>query len=290
MNKDVVTRRDFGRQLIVAGVAASLSAVSLPGCSPQTKKKLPIALQLYTVRELMKDDFPGTLKKVADIGYQAVEFAGFGGLAVHEVKKLLVDLQLECAGSHVGFEQLESGLESTLAFHQEIGCQYIVCPSMPASLVEKGVEGISVFAAKLNEIGAKLKEVGVQLCYHNHSFEFKEIEGRLLIDRLFSAADPQYVKAEVDVYWVQHGNQDPVAFLRKYAGRCPLLHMKDMTSGEKKTFAPVGTGILDMRGIIRAAKETGAVWYIVEQDRSEEPILQAIATSLKNLQELLRQG
>ncbi len=289
MNGNPITRRDFGKQLMVAGAAATLSASFLQGCGSRTKSKLPIALQLYTVRDLMKDDFPGTLTQVAKIGYQAVEFAGFGGLSVQEVKKLLTDLQLECAGSHVGFEQLESGLESTLAFHQEIGCKYVVCPSMPGSLAEKGVEGIREFAAKLNEIGAKLKEAGVQLCYHNHSFEFKMVEDKLLIDHLFAAADPQYVRAEVDVYWVQHGGQDPAAFLRKYAGRCPLLHMKDMTGGEKKTFAPVGTGILDMRGIVRAAKETGAVWYIVEQDRSEEPILQAIATSLKNMKELLQE-
>ncbi len=290
MKENSLTRRDFGKQLLAAGAAATLSTAILPGCGSQRNEKLPIALQLYTVRDLMKSDFPGTLKQVAQVGYQAVEFAGFGGLAEQEIKRLLTDLQLECAGSHVGFEQLESGLESTLAFHQEIGCKYIVCPSMPGGFVEKGVEGIKEFAAKLNEIGAKLKEADVQLCYHNHSFEFKMVEDKLLIDHLFAAADPQYVKAEVDVYWVQYGNQDPVAFLRKYAGRCPLLHMKDMTGGEKKTFAPVGTGVLDMHGIVRAAKETGAVWYIVEQDRSEEPILQAIATSLKNMQRLLRQG
>ena len=118
----------------------------------------------------------------------------------------------------------------------------------------------------------------MQLCYHNHDFEFKKANGKYLLDYLFESADPELVKAEVDVYWVRHGGEDPVHHLRKYRGRCSSLHMKDMTRDNRKTYAPVGTGQLNFPEIIRTAKEIGAVWFVVEQDEADQPVLDAISS------------
>jgi sugar phosphate isomerase/epimerase len=159
---------------------------------------------------------------------------------------------------------------------------------MPKEWRGKGAEGFRAFAERLNVIGEKARQAGMRLCYHNHSLEFKKADGKYLLDILLDAADPKLVGAEVDVYWVKHGGDDPVAFITRHAGRCPLIHMKDMTGGSEPTDTPVGTGILDMKGIIRVSRKAGARWFIVEQDTPKQPILGAVETSLKNMRELLK--
>jgi sugar phosphate isomerase/epimerase len=289
MKEHTIARRDFDRRILANSASLWLSAMAIEGCFPILKEKLPhIALQLYTVRDLAGNDFPGTLEKVAKIGYKAVEFAGFWGQSAKEVRKLLDDLDLKCISSHADFEQLQNRLAETLDFHQQIGCPFIVCSTIPVAWRQNGAEGFKRFGTRLSEIGAQIKKSGMQLCYHNHDFEFKIEEEKFLIDHFLDSADPDLVKAEVDVYWIQYGGADPIDFLRDHSGRCPLLHIKDMTAGEKRAFAPVGTGILNMPGIMRAAPKAGAVWYIVEQDQADGDMLQAITVSLKKIKALLK--
>lgn len=285
MKEYQMTRREFTKGLLAAATVMGLTGYIGMGCRKSTLDL--VALQLYTLRDLTKDDFSGTLKKVAEIGYDAVEFAGFGGLTAKEVRQLLDDLGLVSVASHEGFERLEKDLEERIEYNLEVGNKFIVCPSMPGEWRETGVDGFKQFGEKLNILGEKMKKAGMQLGYHNHNFEFEKVDGKYLYDYLFEATDPELVKAQVDVYWVQYGGEDPIAHLKKYAGRCPLLHMKDMTADEEPTFAPVGAGILDMKGIIQTARETGVEWFIVEQDRTQQPVLEAIAISLKNMRQLL---
>ena len=152
---------------------------------------------------------------------------------------------------------------------------------------QEGAKSFKEFGEKLTAIGAKCKEAGLQLCYHNHSFEFEQVDGKYGLDILFDAADPELVQAEVDVYWVQHAGEDPAELIRRYLNRCPLLHMKDIADDEEKSFAEVGEGILDFEAIIEASNVGGTQWYIVEQDRCKNPPLESIATSLKNLRGML---
>ncbi len=290
MAKFSMTRRRFAKRLIFAG--AGLKALRLGAVDPGVPRpgnpgETPISLQLYTVRNLAEKDFPGTVAQVAKIGYDAVETGEPKGFSSKEVKKIFSDLGLRCSGVHESFERLEGELPSVIAYNLEIGNQYVVCSYMPESYQKRGVEGFKEFGRKLETIGASVKKERLQLCYHNHDFEFKKVDGKYLLDSLFAAADPILVKAEVDVYWVQHGGEDPIAHLRKYAGRCPLLHIKDMTKDDRRTFAPVGTGRLDLKGIVKAARAGGAVWFIVEQDETEQPVLEAIELSLKNLRQIL---
>lgn len=285
-----ITRREFTKKAIVAGAAMELlgSKVNARPSASENAGRTPVALQLYTVRTLTEKDYSGTLEKVARIGYDAVEFGGFGGLSSKQIKKLLDDLGLQSAGSHVDIAELESELTKIIDFHLEIGAHYIICPYMPEPVQEEGVRGFQEFGKRLEKIGEPVKKAGLQLCYHNHNFEFKKANGKYLLDYLFESADPELVKAEVDVYWVKRGGEDPVAHLRKYRGRCSSLHMKDMTRDDRKTYAPVGTGQLNFPEIIRTAKEIGAVWFVVEQDEADQPILDAISISLKNMRQMLK--
>ncbi len=288
MGGESISRRDFTGKLtgsaLGIGCLAGLRSVSVEAAS---KHPLPIGLQLYTVRDLAAKDFTGTLREVAKMGYDGVEFAGYGGLSADELRKRIDDLGLLCAGTHEGFERLEKNLNEVIEYNKTIGNRFLVCPSMPEEWRNKGADGFKAFGEKMNAIGERAAQSDMQLCYHNHSFEFKEENGQLLIESLLLASDPKLVQSEVDVYWVKYADQDPAAWIRRHSGRCPLIHMKDMAK-EDRSFAPVGTGILDSKGVIKAARANNAAWYIVEQDSSKRPILGEVATSLKNLRQLLK--
>lgn len=247
--------------------------------------EIPIALQMYTLRDETARDFVGTVRKVAEIGYAGVEFAGTGGLGAAELRRLLDDLNLRPAGSHTPLESLEKELNAVLDFNQTIGNEFVVCPWLPESR-RQNADAYRALAEALNRIGAACRDRGLQLCYHNHAFEFERFDGRYGLDILLDATDPNLVKAEVDVYWVKKGGLDPAAYLRQYPGRCPLVHLKDMAGDEAGSFAEVGEGTLDWPSIFAASETGGARWYIVEQDRCQRPPLESIAISLRNLRSM----
>jgi sugar phosphate isomerase/epimerase len=243
---------------------------------------VPVAVQLYTLREELKRGFVGVLREVAEIGYAGVEFAGYGGLSAADLKAALDEFGLKAAGSHVALAQLESELDQVIEYNLAIGNRNIVCPWLP----EERRNNYGKLAESLNAIGRKLKENGLQLFYHNHAFEFDRFEGRHGLDILFAETDPDLVKAELDVYWVKRGGVDPVAYLKGLGGRCPLVHLKDMAAGPEQRFAPVGTGTIDFEALFEVADDT-AEWYIVEQDLTYgKPALEEIRLSLQNLRTL----
>jgi sugar phosphate isomerase/epimerase len=240
--------------------------------------QIPVGVQLYTLRDEMSTDFLGTLRKVADIGFAGVEFAGFGGLSAREIKAALDDLNLRPAGAHVGLDGLQD-LPAVIDFHLEIGNRYIVMPWATAD----GAAGWRELAKTLDGIGQDLKRHGIQLCYHNHAHELAPVDGVTPLDLIFATADAENLQAELDLYWVKKGGVDPVAYLNCYAGRVPLVHFKDMAADADGSFAEVGTGILDWPTIARAAQAAGAEWFIVEQDVCTRPALESVAISLTNL-------
>jgi sugar phosphate isomerase/epimerase len=288
MNGQSMNRRDFSKSLLAAGAALTLPVAFGTGCGePAIKTENLVGIQLYTLREFAREDFPGTIKKVAEMGYDAIEFAGFGDLSAPDVKKMMADLGLVTAGSHEGFEGLDTKLDERIAFNLGIKNPNMVCPSMSGQFREGGVDGFKLFAEKLNDIGEKIKQAGMQFYYHNHAFEFEKVDDRCLFSYLLQGTDPNLVKLEVDLYWVKKGGEDPIEFIKKHADRSLMLHMKDMTAGEEPTFAPVGTGILDFPGIVKTAREIGVKWFVVEQDSSIGNILEEVEISLKNMKKLL---
>ncbi|MDQ2799941.1 MAG: sugar phosphate isomerase/epimerase, partial [Armatimonadota bacterium] len=189
--------------------------------------KLPIALQLYTLRDQTAQDFSGTIRKVADIGYAAVELAGHGDLSIRELVSLLQDNHLRVAGSHVGIEAMEQDIAQVIDENLALGNRYVVVPYLSEDR-RQGADGYKRTAETLNGLGETLRSNALSLCYHNHDFEFqKQDNGELGIDILLQNTDPALVKAEVDTYWVLVGGQDPVEFVQKYRGRVPLMHLKD---------------------------------------------------------------
>lgn len=244
--------------------------------------KIPIGVQLYTVREEMQKDFIGTLKKIKEIGYEGVELAGYGGFTAEQLKEHLAEIGLRVTGSHIKIERLQDHLEEEIAYNKALKNEYLVCPW----LKWEDEEECLLWAKKLNEIGKRVKEAGLQLCYHNHAHELKKINGRYGLDIFFEALDSELVKAEVDTFWIQHGGLDPQKYLKQYQGRCPLIHIKDMKDKESKAFAAVGEGIMDMEGIIKTAMDIGTKWIVVENDQPVPTGLVNIEQSMKNLQQM----
>lgn len=245
---------------------------------------IPIALQLYTLREETQKDFIGTLEKVAEIGYEGVEFAGYGGLKASELRKTLDKLGLKAAGSHVGIELLKNNLEEVIDYNLEIGNKYIVCPWNEYKSREDYIETAKLF----NKIGEKCREKGLEFCYHNHNHEFEIYDGEYGLDILYKNTDKDLVKAEIDAYWVTYAGVDPVEYLKKFSNRLPLIHLKDMDK-EDRSFTEIGNGIINFKEVIKIAKENGVKWLIVEQDVCKRPPIESVKISFENLKKILEE-
>jgi len=238
--------------------------------------KISVGLQLYTVRDECAKDFAGTLKKVAEIGYKGVELAGTHSLSGTEIKKMLDDLGLKCVGNHMSVER---DLKKTIDLNTELGCSYVWGPCIPGDKLPKDEAECIAMAAYANKVGAELKEGGIHLYYHNHSGEFKKIKGKYILDWLYENTDPELLLAQIDVMWAQYADIDPASYIRKYAGRCPLIHIKDMDAN--RSFTEVGEGILDFNSIFSVCDESGVKWYIVEQDVCKRPAIESARMSFE---------
>jgi sugar phosphate isomerase/epimerase len=242
---------------------------------------IPVALQLYTVRDALAKDFTGTLEKVAKMGYAGVEFAGYGGISAGTLREHLERLELLPAGSHVSLELLEKDLDGVIVFNAELGNPYIVCPYAEindAASVEK-------YAALFNEMGEKVQAAGLEFFYHNHSHEFAKVNGDFALDFLFARTDPSLVEIEFDTGWIHSAGADPVKYIERYAGRCPLVHLKDMKA-DRKTPTEIGSGSVDVTGIVHAAEMNAVEWLIVEQDSCQGSSLESARISLQNMKKM----
>lgn len=255
-----------------------------------------LAYQIYSAREEAEKDLLLVLKELKNIGYDGVEFAGFYGHSADEVLAFLNQAGLRALSSHVPFDAIKSDPEGTIAYHKKIGCAFIAVPYLDDA-TRPGAKG---FAATIREIcafGKMCKEAGITLLYHNHDFEFIEISGQYGLDFLYDAVPAEYLQTELDTCWVNIAGEDPSAFIRKYAGRCPVIHLKDFVGSRQGLealyaliqengmddievkaskienafdFRPVGHGVQDIPSIIKAGLESGAKWFVIEQDRSSE--------------------
>ena len=245
-----------------------------------------LGLQLYTVRDALKADHVGTLTQVKQIGYDAVEVAGGMPGGPVEFRKLLEGLGLRVAGVHVGFGQLQANPTECTDLARAIGTLEVVCSSIPRERTET-LEDWLAGAEVLEKAGEACRADGVRLSYHNHSFEFLKFDDRYALDLLYEHTSPENLCAELDTYWIKHGGEDPVAYLRRYAGRCPILHLKDMADDQERSFTEIGRGILDWQAIHRAALDAGVEWYCVEQDVCRGDPLESARISAQFIREHL---
>ncbi|SFV04683.1 sugar phosphate isomerase/epimerase family protein [Alicyclobacillus macrosporangiidus] len=245
-----------------------------------------IALQMYTLKEECKVDLHGTLAKIEEIGYEAVELAGTWGLSVEEAGRLLKKFRLRVASAHVPFVQLETQLETVLKEQEQLGNRHIVCPSVPVER-RQTEDDYKRIALILNEVGRRCAESGFIFSYHNHNWELTKFGDRTGLDILFEQTDPDWVKAELDVYWLKKGGEDPVEWLARLGPRTLLVHLKDMTLDEEQFFAELGTGGVDLVSVVREGHRYGVEWWIVEQDRCRRPALESVNISLRYAREYL---
>lgn len=243
---------------------------------------IPVALQLYTLREETSKDFIETLKKVADLGYKGVEFAGFGGFSALDLRGYLDAFGLKPVGAHISVEELKNNLDHVIEYNVQLGNKYIVCPWASYETKEDYIK----MADLLAKVGAKIKEAGLQLCYHNHAFELQSFEGEYGLDIMYNKVAAEHLMAEVDTYWIAYAGLNPVEYLAKYSGRTPLIHIKDMEDSEKREFAEIGTGTIDIKAIAKQAERNGVEWLIVEQDVCKREPLDSVRISINNLRKM----
>lgn len=236
-----------------------------------------LGIILNTVGAEMDADYVSTLKQLKKIGYTFIE-AGYYGESADDYYALLSDIGLKSIAFGANLDQLEDDLGSLVKIAKSLHTPYLVCYypwnydwEKRAELISR--EGAFEAAAKLNSIGKKCKEAGLQLVFHNHDIEFVEFDdGSTAFDIMMENTDPAYVAAEMDVYWVTKGGSDPVEQLEKYSGRIPLLHIKDMADNEEKGFECVGQGTIDFERIVKAANTNGVTHLIIEHDKPNDGI------------------
>ncbi|MGD0582692.1 MAG: TIM barrel protein [Bacteroidales bacterium] len=264
-------------------------------------KSFGIGLQLYTIRDAMDKDVPGSLKKVSDTGYKYVELAGykdgkFYGYEPAEFRKLVEGLGMVILSSHTQVEAAGITLENAKKMaedHAKVGTKYCIQPWVVPE-ARKPLSNWHKMAADWNEVGKIMKASGIQFGYHNHNFEFADLEGKKpYFDVLLPELDKDLVTMEMDLFWVTKAGQDPVEIFKKFPGRFQLFHMKDMFTKESpffstegvKDFAPVGAGVIDFKRILAAKDIAGLKYMIVEQDsRGGNPTpFEDIKTSITNL-------
>lgn len=247
---------------------------------------LPIALQLYTVRDTLTADLEGTLKKVAQIGYKNVEIAGTYGKTAAEFRTLLNSFGLTPIGMHAGLPVLTGeALDKTLSDAKALGVHYIACSFSSKYTHDDYVKG----AAELAEAADKAAPQGINICYHNHSFEFiADAQGKRGMDTIYDSTKGSKLQAELDIYWAQLGGDKPLDWMKKLAGRLPLLHVKDMEKSEERSFAEVGTGTVDIKAAVEYAAQIGVKHLIIEQDRNwKGSPLESAKLSFDNLTKIL---
>jgi sugar phosphate isomerase/epimerase len=228
-----------------------------------------LGVQLYTLRDLTATDMPGTLRRVAEIGYRNVELAGWGNSNPREIRSTLDELGLRAPSAHIPIDRLEQNLDGVLDDLRTLGCEYAIVPWIGEEL-RGGAERGRDLAERLNRIGAALRGSDVRLAYHNHDFEFAADGDTTFWHTLAANTDPALMDFELDVYWVAVAGYDPSDLLQQFRDRVALVHLKDRSPGPNGTFAPVGSGTLAWRSILEAAEN--ARWLIVEQDRSDDPL------------------
>ncbi len=244
-----------------------------------------IGIQLYTIRQAAAEDFDAALGRVAEIGYTAVEFAGFQGLSAATVKGLLDKHGLKAASAHVPLADFRDRLDGVVDDLATIGAEWGIIPWVSPD--DRSEEAMLAIANAFDAYAERLQGAGIKFAYHNHEFEFSEktASGKTLFDTMVEITTPGLVYFELDAFWAAVGGFDPAKVISDNADRIGLVHLKDAPEGgvERGKDVPFGEGALDWDGILAAARSAGVSWYITEQDNpNPDDPFGDVATSLRN--------
>jgi len=257
-------RRTFIKQLVAAGLvigSGALSSLAFAATQPR------LGIQLYTVRDLLQQDVRATLQLLAELGYQELEFAGLYDKTPTAVATWLKELGLTAPAGHVLLKPMLEDTHRVIDEALTLGHRYLVMPYLFEHERNNGLQSYQQLAEQLNRIGEQCQKSGISLAYHNHDFEFAAEEGTKPYDVLLTQTDAKLVKMEIDLYWAAKMNIDVTALFRRYPGRFPLWHMKDMNA--EGGFADLGQGIIDFSPVVQAAELAGLQHAFVERDVSD---------------------
>jgi len=278
----MTTRRNFIKNTSAA--AATIALIQPLDIFRLIKSKY-IGIQLYTVRNELEKDFDATLAKIAEIGYNAVETAGYSDGKFYnkspvEFKKYMKGYGLKPLSSHANV-QLQ-GLDQMIESHVETGMDYLVKPSINGKR-RTSIDAYKKVAEEFNIIGEKCKKSGLRFGYHNHSFEFKKMEGQIPYDVLIENTDPKLVTFEMDTYWVKRGGYEPIDYIKKYPGRFELFHIKDMEKSASNDSTEIGSGVIDFKQIFAESQMSGMKYFFLEQESFKMPVFESLLKSYKYL-------
>src|SRR6266581_9478975 len=275
-----VNRREFVQTMTAIGATTLFCKVPRTAHSARLEK---VGLQLYTVRDKMKEDFEATLARVAEIGYKEVEFAGYFDHTPADVRAILDRHGLSAPSTHIMLAELDAW-KASLDTAKAVGHEYIVVPWIPQEK-RMTLDGWKRVAADFNRAAQEAHDAGLQFGYHNHDFEFPKLEGQVPYDVLLQNTDPKLVQLEIDLYWMTKGGQDPLDYFARWPGRIPLVHVKDSQGAPEHKMADVGQGKIDWKRIFAKREQAGIKHFFVEHDQPPQPF-DDIATSYKYLKGL----
>lgn len=278
----MTTRRDVLRQ--GAGLAA-LAAIPRFLAAAPGGKKIPVGLQLYSVRGECQKDLPRVLKAVAEMGYQGVEFAGYYGRSAADMRKLLDEHGLVCCGTHTGWGTIqEAKLQETIAFNKTIGNKNLIVPGGLPAKTFATLDGCKETAKIFTEQAAKAKEAGMRVGYHAHGGDFKKIDGVTVWDLLFENASKEVVM-QMDTGNCIGGGGDPYATIKKFPGQTVTIHLKEHGG---PAAAPIGEGEVKWKEVFELCETVGGTeWYIVEHESGNDP-LGSVKACLENIKKMGR--
>jgi sugar phosphate isomerase/epimerase len=271
------------RQLLASGAGLMAASAAARGAQMTTARNRKPGLQLYTIRSEMQKDVPGSLKRVAQIGYKEVEFAGYFDHKPPEIRKMVADLGLTAPSLHVPLDAIRAKPAQLITDAQQAGHHYLVLAWIPPE-ERTTAEMWKRHAALLNSFGAQCKAAGLRFAYHNHDFEFTPVGELLPYDILMQSTDPAVVQFELDMYWAKKGGQDLNALFAKRDRRIAMVHVKDMLPNGEMT--DVGLGTIPFAQVLGAPPAASVEHYFVENDDTKTPF-QSIATSCKALTHIL---
>ena len=251
---------------------------------PNTK----IAVTLYNLREYCRtyEDLNATLGKLRDIGYEAIQVSGVS-LSPEQVKELADKYGMYICATHENRQNCIDDYDDILAKLKLYGCDFTALGIPGGDFYS--LKGLKEFVLIMENLGERFKQQGIKFGFHNHHYEFIKITDKTWLEELYERTDPEKVYAELDVYWVTRGGGNPEAWIRKLAGRMPVIHLKDFALvNNEPVFCEVGEGNLDWNGIVKACEETGVRWYVVEQDQpfGDRDIFDSMKISFENLKRM----
>jgi len=285
MKTHSISRREFLKHSTLATLAASAAQptaalLAAPGYGGKT---IPIGLQLYSVRKECAQDLAGTVAKVAKLGYKGVEFAGYYDRDAKTLRQMLDDAGLKCCGTHIKIDTLLGDqLPQTIEFNQTLGNRFLIVPGLSASYT-KSRQAWQKTANLFNELADKVKPHGMRVGYHNHTIEFKELDGELPWDTFFGHTRKEVVM-QFDTGNAMHGGGDATVYLKRYPGRAATVHLKPFSKA--KSNALMGDDELPWKEIFKLCETTGGTeWYIVEYESDAYPPLVSVEKTLQVLRQ-----